>query len=293
MGNPYFDWVLGEWRDGGDDTGAGGGGLVEVVSGGGVGYIPVLSGGTCYRFTDPLTVLSIGAVASSLQETDILFTAGAIVSPPATVMVKYQTGANYSEDEETGDSSEDPTYTSITLASSGTGYAYSVTSQQWYEFWGEEERYGSSYISAGSLTCTSAGGKWVVSAHNVTQIIYDKWKEWSDEAGDDITQSSTTSRTLNTWLASSTDLATWTVNSANGAKLVAKWWSDWMWDVSEVEAQPEIVASAEVTPCDVILPSGALLVNSSAITVESGHRYEMNVKYGAIVTGEVMEASNE
>ena len=269
-----------------------GGGMVEVVSGGNVGYIPVLSGGVCYRFTAPLVSLTVGSITSSLQESDILFVAGAVVSPPATVALKYQTGENYEwvDDEDGGHDEITQTYTSITLASSGTGYAYSVPAElEWYEFSGEDDRCGSSYLSAGSLTCTSAGGKWVISAHNVTQVIYDEWKEWDEDEGDDVMKSSTTSRALNTWIASSTDLATWTVNTADGAKIVAKWWSEWEWSESETEASPEIVASAVITPCDVVLPSGALLVNSSAVTVESGHRYEMNVKYGAIVTGEWQE----
>ena len=292
----YFDPVLGEWRERDDNAGGGGGGgQTEIVSGGSVGYIPVISGGMCYRFTEPLTVLSIGSITSSLKETDILFTAGAVVSLPASIAVKYQTGENYEwvDEEDGGYEEATQTYTSITLASSGTGYAYSVTSQVWYEFFGEDDRYGSSYLSAGSFTCTSAGGKWVVSAHNITQVIYDEWKEYDEDEGDDVVKSSTTSRALNTWLASSTDLATWTVNTANGAKLVAKWWDDWSWSDYEIETSPQIVASAEITPCDVALPSGALLINSSAITVESGHRYEMNIKYGAIVTGEIMEAGNE
>ena len=288
MGNPYFDWVLGEWRDGGGDAGAGGG-LVEVVSGGSVGYIPVLSGGTCYRFTDPLTVLSIGAVASSLQESDILFVAGAVVSPPPEIKVKYQTGATWEYDDEAGGDIEFPVYSAFTLTSSGAGYGYTVPSNlPWYE-WGHgddpEVNNGSGWLSGGSFTCASSSGKWVISAHGVTEFMHRL------EYDDDIT----TSRILDTWLASSTDgMTTWTVNTAQGARLYAQWFDDLMtWDTADVDASPEIDAAPVPTPCDVILPSGTLLVNSSAITVESGHRYEMNLKYGAIVTGEVMEASNE
>ena len=279
-------------------AGSGGGAAqIEVVSGGSVGYIPVLSGGMCYRFTDPLVALSIGAVVSSLQETDILFTAGAAVSPPVSVTVNFAKGSSYEwvDDDDGGHDETTPIYGSITLTSSGTGYACIVPSSQgWYEeYCDDDDTTCSSYLSAGSFTCTSAGGKWVISAHNVTQVCYDEWLEYDEESGDDVISSGTSTRTVNGLIASSTDnMTTWAINNAVTIRY-CHWDGDaWDWQDGDSPAE-EIVASGTVTPCDVVLPSGALLVNSSAITVESGHRYEMNVKHGAIVTGEIMEASNE
>ena len=299
MGSPYFDWVLGEWleRDAAAGSGGGGADMVEVVSGGSVGYIPVLSGGMCYRFTDPLVALSVGSITSSLDETDILFTAGAIVSPPVSVTVAFVKGSSYSwvDDDDGGHYETTPFYESITLASSGTGYAYAVpASQGWYEEYNEGDDYTcSSYLSGGSFTCSSAGGKWVISAHNVTQVCYDEWREYDEETEEEDVYNSTTSRTVNGLIASSTDnMTTWSINNAVTIRYCH--WDgengDWQDDNSLAS---EIGAPATVTPCDVVLPSGALLVNSSAVTVESGHRYEMNLKHGAIVTGEIMEASNE
>ena len=254
----------------------------EVVSGGSVGYIPVVSGGMCYRFTDPLATLSVGSITSSLDETDILFTAGASVTPPVSVGIRYQVGEQYDYDDDEGDISV-PVYSTLVLSGSGTGYVCNVpASRGWYSAYDEdndETKIG--YLSAGSFTCASAGGKWIASAHNVTEVM---------TAGGE-----SSSRVLNTWIASSTDgMATWTFNSAAGTALYAAWWDDYDWGMHEDSFfASAITASATVTPCDVVLPSGALLVNSSVVTVESGHRYEMNVKHGAIVTAEWMEASDE
>lgn len=265
-------------------TDGGGGGQIEIVSSGSVGHIPVLSGGMCYRFTDPLVSLTIGSITSSLRETDILFTAGAVVSPPPEIKVKYRTGANWEWDDEMEEEVENPVYSVVTLTSSGAGYAYTVPSNlPWYEYTHpeEESRTGSGWLSGGSFTCANSGGKWVLSAHAVTEFT--RRLEYDDDITD--------SRILDTWLASSTDgMTTWTVNTARGARLYAQWFDEYMmWDITDVDASPEIGAAPVSTTCDVVLPSGALLVNSSAITVESGHRYEMNVKYGAIVTGEWQE----
>ena len=299
MGSPYFDWVLGEWleRDAAAGSGGGGADMVEVVSGGSVGHIPVLSGGMCYRFTDPLVALSIGSVVSALQETDILFTAGAVISPPPSVAIKFLKGSSYDwvDDDDGGHDEDVPIYGSFTLTSSSTGYVYTVpASQGWYdEFREDDDLTCSSYLSGGSFTCTSAGGKWVISAHNVKQVCYDEWREYDDEAEDDVTRSETTTRTVNGLIASSTDnMTTWAINNAVTIRYCHFDGGSWDWQDGESPAA-EIVASGTVTPCDVVLPSGALLVNSSAVTVESGHSYEMNLKHGAIVTGEVMEAVDE
>ena len=269
----------------------------EVISGGSVAYIPVLSGGMVYHFTDPLIALSIGAVVSSLQETDILFTAGATVSPPTEIKVRYFVGEDYGwvDDEDGGHDETTPIYNSITLTSSGTGYAYAVpASHGWYEEYRDDTGLAfSSYLSAGSFTCSSAGGKWVISAHNVKQVFYDERYEYDEETEQEDVYSSTTSRNVNGLIASSTDnMTTWSINNVVTFRYCH--WDgnayDWQDDESPASA---IVTSSTVTPCDVVLPPGALLVNSSAVTVESGHRYEMNLKHGAIVTGEIIEASNE
>ena len=275
----------------------------EVVSGGSVGYIPVLSGGMCYRFTDPLVALSVGSITSSLDETDILFTAGAVVSPPVSVTVSYQTGNDWGWDEDEDTDTSTPTYTNFVLVSSGNGYApCAIDLRAWYDFTDEGDDHDGqgcntyySELSNGSFTCTSAGGKWVVSAVGISQYISNTIWEWDGEAndgdGDYIENVNERTEVIAGWVASSTDLTSWTVNRA--LTINVGWMDDYLAGAENCDETAIITASATVTPCDVVLPSGALLVNSSAVTVKSGHRYEMNLKHGAIVTGEVMEASNE
>ena len=276
---------------------------VEIVSGGSIGYIPTLAGGRCYRFKDPLTVLSIGVIRSSLEETDILFTADATVSPPVSVTVSYQTGNEYGYNEETDEEFSTPTYTNFALVSSGNDYApCAIGSRTWYDFTNDlDDHDGNGYntyysvLSNGSFTCTSASDKWVISAVGISQYVSNTLWEWDDEANEDngdwieITDEETS--VLNTWVASSTDMVTWTVN--NGATLNVAWLSPDLGEEAHFDETASITASATVTPCDVVLPSGAILVNSNTISISSGGRYEMNIKYGAIVTGEWMEGSHE
>ena len=125
-----YDCVLGDIRMG--VAASGGGAAAEIVSGGSVGYIPVLSGGECYRFTQPLTSLGIGSITSSLEESDVLFTAGAVVSPPAEIRVRYRTGESYEwvDDDEGGHDEFIPEYSDFTLVSSGGGYFCAVGSRR-------------------------------------------------------------------------------------------------------------------------------------------------------------------
>lgn len=297
-----YDVLLGDIRMADNVSGRGGASATEIVSGGSVGRIPVLSGGVLYRFTDPLTALSIGAITSSVDESEILFTAGATVSPPTEIKLRYRTGENYDwiDDDEGGHDEVTPIFTDLSLTSSGAGYACTIGSRVWENFGAEDDNEYHSVLSGGSFTCASTGEKWVISAHGITQYTSDSVGEWQEgeydpETGDPISDgdmvyhTEESSRIIDGWVASSTDLNTWTIN--RNVTIRCLFWSDWdcMTNGGDVSAEA-VIASAIVTPCDLALPSGALLVNSDAIQVESGHRYEMNVRHGAIVTGDVVEA---
>lgn len=283
----------------GGNGGGGGGGSSSIVplpshiidSTSTSAYIPVLSGGMIYEYTQPLAVLSIGEIQSSIQETDILFTAGAIVSLPASVNIKCQTGEEYDWNEVVGDIITPIYGHNFAMVSSGNGYAPCVIdAMEWYNFEGMDDiGYPAScysVLSNGSFTCTSDGGKWTISAVGVSQYISNTIDRDEDSYIDERTE------VFNTWIASSTDnMVTWTLNDA--VTINVGWHSDMGGDDFLINTEFVVDAPLVIVPCDVALSSGATLVNSSAITIESGGRYEMNVKYGAIITAEWMEKSDE
>lgn len=281
----------------GGNGGGGGGGSSSVVplqshiidSTSTSAYIPVLSGGMIYEYTQPLTVLSIGEIQSSIQETDILFTAGATVSPPASIKVKYPTGQLYDgEGMPHGN-----TYLEFEMVSSGNGYASCPASNTQplinftWEDWDDETPDNNYYseLVGGSFTFETVNGKQIISAVNVSQYSSNTTFKWDEGTADYIESTDEHTNVLNNWIASSTDnMQTWVIN--NNATLTVGWMDDMAGDGVIYDSPATIEADQIITPCDVILPSGTLLVNSSSVSVESGGKYEMNVKYGAIVTGE-------
>ena len=302
----FYDGVLGDIRIGTVASGNAGASVTEIVSGGSLGYIPVLSGGKCYRFTDPLLSLSIGSITSTLEEADVLFTAGATITPAPTVTVRYLIGEHgeYYEDEDVGGWEEAvPDHHDFVLSSTGSGgyvcnlpvsVAWENYSDQNQECDGNSPTF-SSYLAGGSFTCTGSGGSWVISAHNIIQHTSDHY--YVEVEGDEESywegEDEVTSRVIDGWVASSTDnMQTWTINTSITIRCC--WWSDLDCEMrGDLSPAAEIVASATVIPCSVALPSGAKLINSSAIVLESGHQYELNAKYGAIVMGDVVEAGHE
>ena len=310
-----YDVLLGELRMVDNVSRADVAEMTELVSGGSTGYIPILSGGVCHRYTEPLTTLTIGRLTSSIEESDILFTAGATVSPPAEVKVFFPSFLTTDEEVVNVWWEDSP----LTLTSSGNGaYVCIPDNLQWYEhtdYYGDEHDgegydHGSSYLSGGSFTCSrNADGAWVISAHSVVQYRYDCYYEedgheeiFNEGEEDEFTEwvtegwravESTTSRTMDGLIASSTDgMATWSINP--GVTLRVEGWQDDMGDYrDENSPATKIEAKLIITPCDVVVPRGTPLVGSSSIKVESGHKYELNVKYGAIAMGEHMEMSDE
>lgn len=244
----------------------------EVVSSGGsVAVIPVLSGGRVYRFDQELTTLSIGGVADTPLEDTILFSAGGVVTPPASMTAYFESAFWDDEIWESAVGSK-----AISLVSSGGSYVYAPAGEYWA---GGEDEGAKVWLSGGSFVGVSSGGTITVSAHNV-QAFHQC--EYYDYEIDD-TRISGGSSVLNGLVASSTNGGSgWTFG---GVAIPGYYDNMGEWRMASGSAC-KVECSQTLTPCAVMLPSGAELVGSSKIELESGHHYEMNVANGGIVTAE-------
>ena len=252
-------------------------------------YIPVLSGGICYRFTQPLTALRIGSVTSSLDETSILFTAGAVITPPVSINVGYRRTCYFEWDDELWEYTQVDIVEDFPLVSSGGGYApCAVGSRLWYDFGGTDDHgeelydYYHSVLSNGSFTCTSSGGVWIISAVGVSQYFSNTIYDFNGDEWEPVEDVSTT--VIDGAVASSTDLLHWT-RIYTASAITAGWVNDQSGETEFSNEHANVNTEMAITPCDVILPTATLLVNSHAVIVSSGTSYEMSIKYGAIVTG--------
>lgn len=259
--------------------------MVEVVDSTSTSaYIPVLSGGTCYKFTQPLLTLFVGRIDSSLREASILFSAGARQELPATIGVNFKMGeAFHYDDDDTGEGMYTPVYHGITLVSSGAGYIYNVPEHlNWYDVYDNGAgMYYSSYLSGGLFTGELVGGTaWILSAIDVVQQCY-----IDGELIDNIN--------VNGEVASADSaMASWTINSALVVRGCYYSEPDGYLYYADTPAGP-IDAVTSTVPCDVVLPPATPLVNSSAVRLSSGAVYEMNIQYGAVVTAQWLERQGE
>ena len=232
-------------------------------------FIPVLSGGTQYRYTQELTTLSVGSVADVPVEDEIIFSAGAVVSPPVSVAISA------SEWEDVwGRGSGEISKPLLTLTSAA-GWVATVSVDS--EFWdGEDDE---------SLHCTmsaalvSSGGVYVISC----------WGEnstYMDAAADSV------SSTYSGIFASSPDMVNWTIVSSAcmiwGAADVE--WDDG-YDMRSLRFTSfGIAGDGEVVPCEISLPPTVRFLNSGALMpVSSGGVYVMNFKDNVLAMGEVKE----
>ena len=273
----YFDKRLGRLRDDGGNGSGGAGGMIVVDDDTTTSaYIPVLSCGTCYRYDQPLTTLSIGSIADTPAENTIIFSAEGVVIPPVSISVlvasHYWDDANW--EVVVGSKA-------LELVSSGGSYTRDCGIPDGIE-WSREDTRSECHVKfdGGSFVGVSSGGSIVVSAHNVQVCWLSSYYDAEDNPFTSIGSSS-----LNGLVASSGDGgATWTFGGITIPNYV---WND---NSGEVEMHSGTVCSAvaeeTVAVCPVVLPSGTELVGSSKIALESGHKYEMNIANGGIVMAE-------
>ena len=257
----------------GSQSFGGGDSAPEVVSSGGsVAYIPVLSGGKVYRYSEPLVTLSVGSIADTPVEDTILFSAGGVVSPPASMTVWFQS-RSYDDEEGTLVGSK-----AISLISSGGSYVYNPDGNDNWSEASNEDSAAWSLLSGGSFVGISSGGTITISAHNVG--VY--WASGYNDEMEGEFYGDSGSSSLNGLVASST-------NGGSSWTFVGLRISAYYWDYG-IESDTGSACKAEfspiITPCAVMLPSGAELVGSSKFALESGHHYEMNIANGGIVVAE-------
>lgn len=241
-------------------------------------YIPVLSGGTCYRYDQPLTTLSIGSVADTPAEDTIIFSAGAVITPPVSMTVWVE--SNYFDHDQWVISvgskelklvSSGGSYTLDCGIPDGIGWSFADGGMSAARVWLQGGRFGG----------VSSGGSVVVSAYDVMVL----WESAYYDAGEDDYRTFYGSSALNGLVASSGDGgATWTFG---GIYIPSYVYDD---NIGEIAMHSGTVCSAvaeeTVVVCPVVLPSGTELVGSSRIALESGHKYEMNIANGGIVMAE-------
>jgi|GEM_PF-2362164 len=239
-------------------------------------YIPVLSGGTCYKYGQPLTMLSIGAIADTPAEDVIIFSAGAVTTPPTSMDVWFASA--YWDNENWGVTAGS---SAITLSSEGGSFTFAPSDYQWcWEERGDER--GTVHLSGGSVVGTVNGDEIVISARGVTVTSVFGSMNWMDDQFDVYESGSST---LTGLVASSGDGgATWTF----GGILIPSYYQNEDFGALEKynDGSACEVTNGSTTPCAVVLPSGVDLVGSSKIELASGHRYEMNIANGGIVMAE-------
>lgn len=147
---------------------AGAQGAVDIVDSTSTSaYIPVLSGGYYYTYTQPISALRIDSVTNVPNPAVINFMPNETIT---SVTLTYNVAPIWNEDwtEIVGTETKD-----ITLLPNGSGaYVFAPGDDyEWYNVPGDVGQ-ASGWLSGGSIVCSNVSGTWVVSASNVTEIMW-------------------------------------------------------------------------------------------------------------------------
>lgn len=260
--------------EGGSGGGSGGGGtsMVEIVDSTTTSKtFTEISGGTVYRFLQPLGTLDVQAMPTDTREAVIIFDGGTTVNrtPVVSVVIPLE----YEDDE--GNISQISSY--LPLSANNSGWAYVADGRVWCEVEAETdvETHATMTIISGGLSCISSGGGFVVSAENLTFVTTKK-------EGD--APETTTSSAVHGVVAQSTDGTTWTINSAVTFPYIYGYIGD-VSIYSGSSAAMSVTSASETTgPMQVSLPASAGIVQMPEFT--SGGKYVVSLQYGLAVGAE-------
>ena len=152
----------------------GGGALAEVVDSTTTSASLAVDGGTVYRFTQPLTDLTISAMPSGTQEAAVIFSGGA-VSAPGSAAISFV--SKYAGEYESEEAEEPPIISgsrTITLTQTGSGaFVFAPENYLWCDDPGRggaiDPASARIVLSGGSFSCVSSGGSVVFSADHIVE----------------------------------------------------------------------------------------------------------------------------
>ena len=223
-------------------------------------YIPVLSGGYYYTYTQPISALRVDSVMNVPNPAVINFIPNDAIT---SVTLTYNVAPIWNEDWDgiIGYETKD-----ITLLPNGSGaYVFAPGDDyEWYNVTGGEGQ-ASGWFSGGSIVCSKVSGTWVISAGNVTETM---WHEGSIEG----------TRVLDGVIASAVDAPELSWDIADNVYIYARSYTDEMgWQ----DVDDHAIAVNAVLSFDLNIPASVNYLNADSLVPKNGQETRYTFLQGA------------
>ena len=223
-------------------------------------YIPVLSGGYYYTYTQPISALRVDSVMNVPNPAVINFIPNDVIT---SVTLTYNVTPIWNEswDEIIGYETKD-----ITLLPNGSGaYVFAPGDDyEWYNVFGYDGQ-ASGWLSGGSIVCSKVSGTWVISASNVTETM------WHAGTGED-------TRVLNGIIASAVDAPELSWDITDNVYVYARSYTD---EMGWFDVDDHTTAVNTILSFDLNIPASVNYLNADSLVPKNGQETRYTFLQGA------------